>query len=503
VTYQIDAWLPDGSPVLFVHVRIANPNDAEVPMYWWSNIAVPETDGTRVVAPADEAYTFAYGGEMRRVPIPVWDGIDRSYPARGPQAADYFFRLPDGQRRWIAAVEPDGKGVFQTSTDLPKGRKLFIWGRSSGGRRWQEFLSEPGRGYLEIQAGLARTQAEHLPMPAHASWSWLEAYGPLNVDPAAARSAEWAASRAVVERAVEATIAREDLERRYRSFGPVADASPAASIHAGSGWGALEARRLRAQGKPAPFPSGLAFPEDTLGPEQRSWLELVETGGFAWPDGAPDDEAAVRGVVVGAVWRKLLEAAVASGRADGWLAWYHLGVMRAHDREREAAIAAFEASLRARRTPWALRNLAVLERSRGDRGRAGALLREALERRPDLRALAVECGAALIEGGRAREWLELAERLPQAIGDEGRVRLLVGRAWLECGELERVGRMLADPPEIADMREGEVSVSDLWFALHERLESRRLERELDAEERRQVRLAHPPPHAIDFRMSEG
>ncbi|MFF1796422.1 DUF5107 domain-containing protein, partial [Kitasatospora sp. NPDC058263] len=49
---QIDAWLPAGSPVLYVHVSVQNPNDAEVPVYWWSNIAVPETGQTRVVGPA-------------------------------------------------------------------------------------------------------------------------------------------------------------------------------------------------------------------------------------------------------------------------------------------------------------------------------------------------------------------------------------------------------------------------------------------------------------------
>ena len=60
VVFQIDVYLPTGSPVLLVHVRIINPNDAEVPMYWWSNIAVPETDSVRVVAPADQAWHFTY-----------------------------------------------------------------------------------------------------------------------------------------------------------------------------------------------------------------------------------------------------------------------------------------------------------------------------------------------------------------------------------------------------------------------------------------------------------
>ena len=74
VVFQVDAWLPEGSPVLLVHVRIVNPNDVETPMYWWSNAAVPQADDVRVLAPADEAWHFAVRRPLRRVPIPVHDG---------------------------------------------------------------------------------------------------------------------------------------------------------------------------------------------------------------------------------------------------------------------------------------------------------------------------------------------------------------------------------------------------------------------------------------------
>src|SRR5438045_2296683 len=53
VTYQIDFSLPDGSAFLFARVRISNPNDQTIPMYWWSNIAYPEKQGTRVIVPAN------------------------------------------------------------------------------------------------------------------------------------------------------------------------------------------------------------------------------------------------------------------------------------------------------------------------------------------------------------------------------------------------------------------------------------------------------------------
>lgn len=76
--------------------------------------------------------------------------------------------------------------------------------QAAGSKHWQEFLSVPGQAYIEVQAGLARTQTEHLPMPAGAEWSWLEAYGLLEVEPAAVHGPDWAAACEAVENGIEA-----------------------------------------------------------------------------------------------------------------------------------------------------------------------------------------------------------------------------------------------------------------------------------------------------------
>ena len=135
VPFQIDAYLPDGSPVLFVRIGIANPHDHDTPMYWWSNIAVSETPETRVIAPADFAFRFGYRGHgLGRIPVPEMDGIDISYPTHLDHAADFFFHIPEDRDPWIAALDGQGRGLIQTSTRLLKGRKLFLWGMGAGGR---------------------------------------------------------------------------------------------------------------------------------------------------------------------------------------------------------------------------------------------------------------------------------------------------------------------------------------------------------------------------------
>ncbi|NED09129.1 DUF5107 domain-containing protein, partial [Streptomyces sp. SID6648] len=68
-----------------------------------------------------------------RVPVPEHEGVDRTYPTRSTYAADYFYEVPDGRRRWIAALDGNGQGLVQTSTDVLRGRKLFVWGTGPGG----------------------------------------------------------------------------------------------------------------------------------------------------------------------------------------------------------------------------------------------------------------------------------------------------------------------------------------------------------------------------------
>ncbi|MYV72254.1 DUF5107 domain-containing protein, partial [Streptomyces sp. SID2131] len=176
--FQVDLWLPEGSDFLRVGVRIRNPHERPAPVYWWSNTAVPED--RRILAPADAAWHHGYERGLNRVPVPVDDtGADRSYPLNSAHAADWFYDLPEGRRRWIAALGTDGTGLVQTSTDALRGRKLFVWGTGRGGRRWQEWLTGPGApGYAEMQAGLARTQLEHLELAGGEEFAWLEAYGP-------------------------------------------------------------------------------------------------------------------------------------------------------------------------------------------------------------------------------------------------------------------------------------------------------------------------------------
>lgn len=498
--FQLDISLPDGLPVLLVRVRIINPHDHDVPMYWWSNIAVPEADDVRVVAPATEAFQFGYE-RLDVVPIPRAGGLDATYPTQIKDSCDFFYRLPEGQRRWIAALDGAGRGLVQASTDLLRGRKLFVWGMNPGGRRWQEFLS-PGPPYIEIQAGLPRTQMEYLRMPARTEWAWTEAYGLLEADPAAVHSADWAAAGREVEARLERLIPRAALEAADATGAALADIPPVEVWSLGSGWGALERRRRAAAGEPPFCPPGLLFDDASLTAEQAPWLALLAGD----PAPAADPLAPPSGFMAQAEWREMLEARMGAARdgeqAGDWLLYLHLGVLRYQAGDRAGAGAAWEASLARARTPWALRNLAVLALDEGDPSLAAERYLAALDLRPGLLPLAAECGGALVAAGRAADWLARLPGLPPAVRENGRIRLLTARAALAAGDLATVERILTQRPVVADLREGETALSDIWFEYHVQRISAAEGRPVDAALRARVRREHPAPAELDFRMRQ-
>ncbi len=140
VPFQIDAYLPDGSPVLFIRVRIVNPHAETVPMYWWSNIAVPETPSTRVIVPAASAYSFGYGGGgLARVAIPEIEGVDVSYPTNIGKAADFFFHVDaSGTRPWVTALDETGRGLIQVFDVTSAGPQALCLGHG----RWRASLAD-------------------------------------------------------------------------------------------------------------------------------------------------------------------------------------------------------------------------------------------------------------------------------------------------------------------------------------------------------------------------
>lgn len=175
VVYLIEATLH--ADALLVNITIENTAKEDTYMYWWSNIAVPETEKTRVLAPCEEVFYCAYtdgGYFLDKAPMPYIEGRDITYAINSPRSRDFFFDIPEAQDKWISALDGEGYGLLQLSDAALKGRKLFVWGNHQGGRHWNEWLSDKAGAYIEIQAGLLKTQMEHFLMKGESRITWQE-----------------------------------------------------------------------------------------------------------------------------------------------------------------------------------------------------------------------------------------------------------------------------------------------------------------------------------------
>ena len=493
VVYSVSAWVNETDPVLYLRCRIENASDKTRHMYWWSNIAVPETAGTRVIVPTDDSFLSLYNADhylLDKASIPFHDGMDVSYPTKIPASRDFFYKIPEERHKWIAAANEEGTGLLQCSTKKLKGRKLFVWGMGQGGRHWNEWLSQKGEAYIEIQAGLAHTQLEHIPMPGNAVWEWTEAYTLLQGDPKILHGEYGNAVRAVEDYMLSRVGDPDTL-----FFPEDEEVTSSKLVRSASGWGALE-EASRGQR----ISKSLVFPE-ICDDETAPWWQLLKTGSFP----APNVLTPPKSFQLGEEWVRRLE----SLPEKNWFSYLQLGTLLYGEYvygrgDAERVKNAFERSEAECPNPWAKRNLARLyETEQGDTVKAREYLLAALEQRKDFLPLAKEVGMLLTRTGEDALWLEIFDRLSPENRENGRLRLLKGVALIHLDRLEEAREIINEKFVMADVKEGELSVSHFWFELYRRLWAKEQGAAYDPENESlcaAADAAYPLPEALDFRM---
>ena len=200
----------------------------------------------------------------------------------------------------------------------------------------------------------------------------------------------------------------------------------------------------------------------SLTEEQTPWLMLLNEGRM--PESDPANKPGAW--MIQDDWQQILQQSIQSDDGGHWLSWLHLGVMHFNNRRFDEAKLAWQKSLSLKSSAWALRNLAMSEMQAKNFGAAANLLEQAREILPTLVPLTVECIRALLEAKQPTEVLDLLKRLPEEIRGHGRVRILEARAAADLGDVQRADSILTDAQlEVADLREGEQLLSELWYAL--------------------------------------
>lgn len=453
VAYQMDFWLEPESRFLNCRMRIANESTEVVPMYWWSNIAVPEYAGGRIIVPAQKAFTYA-DGAVFKVDIPMVKGIDVTDYQKIERSVDYFFDIPEEDPKYIANVDRNGYGLLQLSTKRLRSRKLFCWGNQDASDHWQEFLTDQAGRYVEIQAGLAKTQYGCLPMAPNTAWEWLERYGAIQIPEENITKNHIERSRQLTEW-IRLEGIPEDMEATLKRTKETAK-KQALLLSAGSGYGAL-----RDRGK---LTKHLEF---SLGSEAlKSWSRFFETGILHKPDPkvAPDEFLIEQENV------SFLEANREKNE-NNWYARYQLGIGYYLKEDYQKAEEEFLASFRLEENVWALHGLScTCLRTERKKEAADYISRGILMRKREVSFLK-EGFKILYLCEAFGQICSCYEQLDLTLQNIGKIRFYYVSALHRSGcDKEAYGLLEKDGGlMMEDIREGEDSLAGLWCELNESL----------------------------------
>lgn len=479
IAYSITAKLEKN--VLLVHPEIENTSEEPVYMYWWSNIAVDETPGTRVISPCKESFWCAYEeGEyyLGNADIPINDGIDVTYTTNLKRARDFFYKIPSDEKKWVTAVNEDGYGLVHMSTPELMGTKVFAWGEGEGGKHWNNWLTDCGKKYIEIQAGLLRTQLEHFLMDGKSKIDWTEGYAAINGDPKVLHGEDFSA---VVDEVKSNIIDEQEIVEKS-SF----EADCEGEIkYFGSGWGAIE-NMVR----DIPVSEVLNFPEESVNEECAEWYKLYNTGVLD----APNEDELIKSYVKGKVWLDKLSSA-----EDSWYKYYHMGVVLYTDGDSDEAYKMFEKSIELMPNAWAYRNLAQLEKNeKGNYEKAVEYMKKAIAEKNDYQPLWVNMAECFIALKDFKGWTEMYENeLPKSLKSNGRLKMFYALALVEDDRYEESLAILCDNFVLPDIKEGEFSISHIWLEIHRKKLAASGICGLSDEE---IYARCPLPYELDFRM---
>jgi len=223
------------------------------------------------------------------------------------------------------------------------------------------------------------------------------------------------------------------------------------------------------------------------------------------------------------LWRDLLEKSLVSG-GETWYSQLHYGVMlyetldEAHvaaeaenwteyPRYAQLAREAFLRSVELKPSVWAYRCLFCIEQEAGNFDLAEQYYDRVFEleaAKVDF-AFAVEYMTFLNRQGKFEKAWAIYESMPEHIRQTDRVMLCVAVTAIKLRKLDVIPAVFER--EYADIREGETSLTDIWFEYNALKMALERGQGLDVQGEDLERLIDeawetcPPPRAIDFRMS--
>lgn len=339
--------------------------------------------------------------------------------------------------------------------------------------------------YSEIQCGLARTQYECLPMPPRTAWEWLETYGAIQADPQKVH-ADMHTSRQEVEKKLDALIPDDKLEELLKATKPMATSPAKQAISISENWGALEILRKKASGIDV-MNHHLDF--GTPNADQKPWLTLMQEGTM----GEFSPQEIPQSYMLDENFETMLATALQNKDEGNWYTHYQYGVTcyirGAYAKAKKHLLRSIELT----DSPWANYALSMTYGALADKNRELTCMLHAYKLCSEDISLAKEVLHLLCSREKYAEVITIFESATEEIKQNGRCQLCYATALAHTGKpLDAESILVKDGTHIVvpDVRESEISISDLWFKIQEM----KKEANLPYCQRKEL------PRELDFRM---
>ncbi|MFA5698567.1 MAG: DUF5107 domain-containing protein [Sphaerochaeta sp.] len=486
---------------LVTHTAVHNPTIEDVSLYSWVNIAVESDDCLRVLASNSKAlYLDPYAennerlfGAMEMPTMPIYPGLDVSYPNRFAASNEYFFTCEEDELPWECALSRDGKGLFEVSTHPLSYRKMFCWGVHSGGERWQRYLSPDSNiDYVEIQSGTSPTQLHGEILKKKSSVAWTQAFGLLTVNPEIAHHKAYEVARKGSEEAILQKISVNTLSDYDAQLAEAALIPPGEILYRGEGWGYLETQIAPTASIPA-----FRFEAIDCKEPERVYLHFLQTGQL------PPDIINLPLPPISLQWKERFEAALNESPERATLL-YLLGIIYLEEERTSLAETVWREALTIHPSAFIARNLAQLEKRRGEVQAALAWYEKArdfVDFEHDW-AIAEEYLALLVKEKKYEHALVVLNDLPNhwlEVSENLRLYRAHIAIWEKKPEL--IQQLVFDQP-LAHIREGETPLEELWdeMCLLRYCEAHEVH-VITASLREQIKTRYPIPPKYDFAMN--
>lgn len=498
IFWHLDFHLPKNSATLNMYARIINDQDVETSMYYWTNIAVKETDKTRIFSGANEViYLNMKNKEIAKgaMPhLPILPEKDASMPFNFSNSNEYFFQTKDERAPWEAAVYPDHWVFFERSSSLLKYRKMFCWGSHKGGQRWKDYLSEDGKGdYIEIQGGFSPTQLHGMVMEPNSTFEFVQCFGGMHLDTTQFYNEDWNEAKEELYRCINKRISEQDIDCLLEELSQYKEKKPVNVVSFGNGFGALEVYRRQKQ-REKNIPTGFDFPVASLTKDQSPWIHLLEYGYL--PE--IDPKELPKAYMTGELWAKMLLESLIKEKGNTWLTNLHLSIIHMENGCLKESEMAANRSIALAPNPLAFYNLALIYKNQNKWKAFEETFKKALYLLKEEAFIAAytEYFKYLYSIQNYHEIWKEYNGFTENVKEDERLYLMAVKAAVKLNHLDFVKGCF--DREYAYVREEETLLSDLWIEYHLRLEQSKsdcLDITLDEIEER-----HPVPKRLDFRM---